>query len=54
MGHYSKSVEQLPRVSVIIPVRNERDYIGRCLDSILAQDYPNIAEILVIEGDPHI
>ncbi|MCK4323174.1 MAG: glycosyltransferase family 2 protein, partial [Armatimonadetes bacterium] len=50
MDHYSKSVEQLPRVSVIIPVRNERDYIGRCLDSILAQDYANIAEILVIDG----
>ena len=50
MGHYSKSVEQLARVSVIIPVRNERDYIGRCLDSILPQDYPNIAEIFVIDG----
>lgn len=43
--------ERLPRVSVIIPCRNERDYIARCLDSLLASDYPRERlEILVVDG----
>lgn len=42
----------LPSVSVIIPCRNERHYIGPCLDSLLAQDYPRerLLEILVVDG----
>ena len=40
-----------PVVSVIIPCRNERDHIARCLDSILAGDYPkHRMEILVVDG----
>ncbi len=27
-------------VAIIIPCRNEEQYIGKCIDSILAQDYP--------------
>lgn len=39
------------KVSVIIPARNEEKSIGACLDSILANDYPqNHLEILVIDG----
>ncbi|MDQ3847343.1 MAG: glycosyltransferase, partial [Thermoproteota archaeon] len=41
------SVTRLPRVSVILPARNEERYIGRCLDSLLGQDYPNF-EIIAI------
>ena len=38
-------------VSIIIPCRNEEKYIGRCLDSIIAQYYPKEKlEILVIDG----
>ena len=41
----------MPMVSVLIPIRNEQRYIARCLDSILANDYPkNGLEILVIDG----
>ncbi|HEC91836.1 MAG TPA: glycosyltransferase family 2 protein, partial [Candidatus Atribacteria bacterium] len=41
----------LPFVSIIIPCRNEEKFIGRCLDSIIAQDYPkDKLEILVIDG----
>ena len=29
-----------PFISIIIPCRNEEKFIGRCLDSIIAQDYP--------------
>lgn len=38
-------------VSIIIPCRNEEKYIGRCLDSLLVNDYPREAlEIFVIDG----
>ena len=40
-----------PRVTVIIPCRNERVYVGACLDSLLASDYPpDHLEILVVDG----
>lgn len=40
-----------PLVSIIIPCRNEADFISRCLDSLLNQNYPkNKIEILVIDG----
>ena len=37
------------RVSVIIAARNEELDLGPCLDSLLAQDYPDL-EILVVDG----
>jgi cellulose synthase/poly-beta-1,6-N-acetylglucosamine synthase-like glycosyltransferase len=40
-------VTSFPKVSVILPARNEGQYIARCLDSLLAQDYPNF-EIIAI------
>lgn len=36
-----------PRVSVIVPARNEEDYISECLDSLIKQDYPNFEIILI-------
>lgn len=39
-----------PTVSIILPTLNERHFIRDCLDSLLAQDYPAIAEILVVDG----
>jgi len=39
-------------VSVIIPCRNEEKFIGKCLDSLIRQDYPkDNLEILVVNGD---
>ncbi len=38
----------LPRLSVLIPVRNERETILPCLRSLLAQDYPEY-EVLVLD-----
>jgi chlorobactene glucosyltransferase len=40
-------VSHFPKVSVILPARNERRYITRCLNSLLGQDYPNF-EIIAI------
>ena len=35
--------------TVVIPARNEEDFIGPCLDSVLEQDYRNL-EVLVVDG----
>ena len=40
-----------PSVSIIIPIRNEADFIERSLGAVLAQDYPaDRMEILVVDG----
>lgn len=36
-----------PRVSVILPARNEEAFIGRCLESLRAQDYPDYEVVCV-------
>jgi cellulose synthase/poly-beta-1,6-N-acetylglucosamine synthase-like glycosyltransferase len=36
-----------PKVSVILPARNEEKYIASCLDTLLAQDYPNFEVIAI-------
>ena len=39
------------KVSVIVPVRNERNFIEECIDSIIAQDYPGeLIEIIIVDG----
>jgi len=43
--------KSLPKVTVIIPVRNEEEYIEKCLNSILNCDYPHdLLEILIVDG----
>ncbi|HEY7467426.1 MAG TPA: glycosyltransferase, partial [Dehalococcoidia bacterium] len=45
------AADGLPLVSVIIPVRNEEGYIGRCLQALAAQDYPRERfEVFVLDG----
>lgn len=39
-----------PSVSIVIPMRNEEQYIGACLAAIVAQDYDDNLEVLVIDG----
>ncbi len=40
-----------PFVTVVVPCRNEERYIARCLESILANDYPrDRIEVLVVDG----
>ena len=41
----------LPMVSVIIPMKEEEQNIGRCLDAVFAQDYdPALMEVIVVDG----
>ncbi|WP_144743408.1 glycosyltransferase family 2 protein [Enorma burkinafasonensis] len=46
----SYSESQYPVVSVLIPVYNAETYIGRCLDSILSQDYPALEIVAIDDG----
>jgi len=39
---------QKPKVSIILPARNEEDFIEKCLSSLLDQDYENY-EIIAID-----
>jgi glycosyltransferase involved in cell wall biosynthesis len=40
-----------PKISIIVPARNEERYIGTCLESIIACDYPKESlEIMVVDG----
>lgn len=39
-----------PLISVIVPVYNVEKYLGKCVDSILAQTYENLEIILVEDG----
>ncbi|UCF71507.1 MAG: glycosyltransferase family 2 protein [candidate division WOR-3 bacterium] len=44
-------MKPLPTISILIPMLNEERYIVRCLDSVLANDYPQqFIEIIVIDG----
>jgi len=46
---FSNNENDLVGVSIIIPCRNEEKFIGKCLDSIIAQDYfKDKLEILVV------
>lgn len=39
-----------PRVSVLVPARNEEHNIGSCARSLLAQDYPDF-QVLILDDD---
>lgn len=42
---------RLPFVSIIMPIRNEADFIQRSLGAVLTQDYPaDCLEVLVVDG----
>ncbi|MFN3704948.1 MAG: glycosyltransferase [Thermoflexales bacterium] len=48
--HRLKPLPSLPYVSVLVPARNEEHQIVRCVESLLAQDYPNV-EVIALNDD---
>jgi len=42
---------ELPKVSVVIPARNEEEFIEKCIMSFLDCDYPSdLVEVIVVDG----
>ena len=48
LDKFENKSKTTPKVSIILPARNEEEFISKCLDSLIAQDYPNY-EIIVID-----
>ena len=48
LDKFKNTAEREPKVSVILPARNEENFIGKCLDSLIKQDYENY-EIIAID-----
>lgn len=48
LDRFPQKNHETPKVSIILPARNEEEFIGKCLDSLLDQDYENY-EIIVID-----
>lgn len=47
----TSALGNVPSVSVVVLCRNEQDFIGACLDSLVANDYPKDRfEVLVCDG----
>lgn len=42
--------ERYPKLSVVIPCRNERHHIGQCIRSVLENGYPGALEVIVVDG----
>lgn len=47
LDRFDRQKHANPKVSVIVPARNEEKFLGRCLDSLIGQDYDNYEVIAV-------
>ena len=48
LDKFEKIKHNNPKVSIILPARNEEEFIAKCLDTLVDQDYPNY-EIIAID-----
>jgi len=48
LDKFEKINHDEPKVSIILPARNEEEFIAKCLDTLVEQDYPNY-EVIVID-----
>ncbi|MEK6929052.1 MAG: glycosyltransferase [Thermoproteota archaeon] len=48
LDKFERKEHDNPKVSIILPARNEEEFIGKCLDSLIEQDYTNY-EIIVVD-----
>lgn len=45
-------MNKLPKITAVIPCRNESSFIGNCLESVVNAEYPkDLIEVLVIDGN---
>jgi succinoglycan biosynthesis protein ExoA len=44
------TAQEWPPVSIVMPVRNEAEFIERSLGAMLGQDYPGEIEVIVVDG----
>jgi len=43
--------QELPKVTIIVPTRNEVHFIEKCLNSFIVSDYPeHLMEIIIVDG----
>ncbi|HET9774832.1 MAG TPA: glycosyltransferase family A protein, partial [Nitrososphaeraceae archaeon] len=52
IDHNRNKSYKYPKVSIILPARNEEKYLGSCIDSLLKQTYPNY-EIIIVNDDSY-
>ena len=48
LDRFENTSKTSPKVSIILPARNEEEFLEKCLDSLINQDYENY-EIIVID-----
>ena len=48
LDRFENKSKVFPKVSIILPARNEEEFLGKCLDSLIVQDYKDY-EIIVID-----
>jgi glycosyltransferase involved in cell wall biosynthesis len=46
----SQNIKSTPLISVIVPIYNKKDYLQRCIKSILKQEYKNFELLLIDDG----
>jgi chlorobactene glucosyltransferase len=47
---HGQQLSRQPKVSIILPARNEEKNIKKCVESLLNQDYPNFELIVINDG----
>ena len=45
-------MNKVPEISVIVPVYKAEKYLHKCVDSLLAQTFPNFEILLIDDGSP--